>query len=109
MCSDYRKHRKGFDLLKFLAIVGFVIALIISVGWVVMYLWNKIIPPVFGLGMITYWQAVGLLILSRILFGGFGKGRFGNRHNRWHEKKQRWKEKWGKMSEEERGEWKRRM
>jgi hypothetical protein len=45
-------------------------------GLVVMGLWNLLIPPIFGLHDITFWQALGLLALSRILFGGFrGWGR----------------------------------
>ena len=39
-----------------------------------MWLWNAIMPDIFGLITITYWQAVGLLILFKILFGGFGSG-----------------------------------
>lgn len=39
-------------------------------GTVVMYLWNSILPGVLGIGVITFWQAIGILILSKILFGG---------------------------------------
>jgi ABC-type multidrug transport system fused ATPase/permease subunit len=49
-------------------------------GLVVMFLWNTLISGIFGLSMISYWQAVGLLILARVLFGGIGWGnsrRFG--------------------------------
>ncbi len=38
----------------------------------VMLLWNAVITSIFGLGVITYLQALGLLALCRILFGGFG-------------------------------------
>ena len=48
-------------------------------GEVVRRLWNWLLPPLFGLPAITFWQALGLLLLSRILFGGFG-GR-GGRHD----------------------------
>lgn len=42
-----------------------------------MLLWNSIIPSVFHIGMITFWQAAGILLLSKILFGGFrGRHRF---------------------------------
>src|ERR1043165_719868 len=41
-------------------------------GWVVQWLWNALLPPLFGFPVITFWQALGLLALSRILFGGFG-------------------------------------
>ena len=42
-------------------------------GFVVMGLWNCLMPAIFHLGVITFWQAVGLFILSKLLFG-FGKG-----------------------------------
>ena len=66
-------------------------------GFVVMGLWNWLAPAVFGLHSITFWQALGLLILSRILFGGFrgGPGHGGDwRH--------RMKDRWQKMTPEER-------
>lgn len=50
------------------------VAAVLGLGLAVMYLWNSILPVVTPLGALTYWQAVGLLILCRILFGGFGKG-----------------------------------
>lgn len=48
----------------------------LGVTWIVMLLWNCLLPEIFGLKAITYWQAMGILILSKILFGGFhfGKG-----------------------------------
>lgn len=39
-------------------------------GAVVMALWNWLLPSLFGLPLVTFWQALGLLALSRILFGG---------------------------------------
>jgi hypothetical protein len=36
-----------------------------------MHLWNFLMPAVFGLRLITFWQAVGLMLLGRLLFGGF--------------------------------------
>lgn len=46
-------------------------------GSVVRMLWNWLLPPLFGLPAITFWQALGLLLLARILFGfgGHGGGR----------------------------------
>ena len=43
-------------------------------GEVVMHLWNWLLPALFGWRLITFWQALGLLALCRILFGGFGGG-----------------------------------
>lgn len=44
-----------------------------------MLLWNWLMPAIFGLGLITFWQALGLLVLSKIIFGG---GR--HPHRDWH-------------------------
>ncbi len=57
------------------AIAG--IALFIALGGeVVMQLWNWLLPPLVGLRQITFWQAVGILALCRILFGGYGRHGF---------------------------------
>jgi hypothetical protein len=68
-------HRIGWVLL---AIVGFT-AFAFLFGAVVMWLWNALMPVIFHLGIITYWQAVGLAILGRLLFGGFHHG--GHHHH----------------------------
>ena len=57
--------------LRFLAFALFAGALI---GFAVMTLWNALLPAILGVSFITFWQAMGLLLLSRILFGGFGRG-----------------------------------
>lgn len=44
-------------------------------GLIVTLLWNSLIPPLFGLREITFWQAVGLLLLVRILVGSYGDKR----------------------------------
>ena len=41
-------------------------------GEIVLQLWNWLLPPLFGWRQITFWQALGILVLCRILFGGFG-------------------------------------
>jgi hypothetical protein len=51
-------------------------------GWVVMLLWNWLMPDIFGLKRVTYWQAWGLLILCTILFKGFGSGSSSSRSDR---------------------------
>jgi len=65
-------------------------------GFLVMYLWNWLGPAVFGLHEINFWQALGLLVLSKILFGGF-RGRSGSRYWRG-----RMRERWERMTPEER-------
>ncbi|MDR3235851.1 MAG: hypothetical protein LBT48_03890 [Prevotellaceae bacterium] len=64
----------------------------------VMWLWNVLIPDIFGLTPISFWQALGLLILARLFFSGFGYGRkFGGGFD-----KNRLRKKWQKMTPEER-------
>ena len=58
----------GWILLGITAAIGFAFLL----GYIIMLLWNWLMPDIFGLIEITYWQAVGIIILAKILFGGFG-------------------------------------
>ena len=44
-------------------------------GYVVKWVWNMLMPAIFGLGQITFWQAVGIVILAKLLFGGFSPHR----------------------------------
>src|SRR5262245_2265404 len=62
-----------FALFAPLAIVGMA-AFIFAGGFVVMWLWNWLLPPILGRPEITLWQGIGLLALCRILFGGFRLG-----------------------------------
>jgi len=52
-------------------------AFIVVGGILVQWLWNWLLPDIFGLRRVTFWEALGLLALCRILFGGFGKGGHG--------------------------------
>jgi hypothetical protein len=61
------------------AILGMLLFAFIG-GQIVRLLWNWLVPGLFGLGEITFWQALGLLALSRILFGGHGFCRSGSRN-----------------------------
>ena len=62
-----------------LGIIGFT-AFAFLFGAVIMWLWNCLMPAIFHLGLITYWQAFGLAILGRLLFGGFHHGGHHNHH-----------------------------
>ena len=89
--------------LRFLMPVGFLL-LIAGVSAIVMLLWNWLMPAIFGLVAINFWQALGIFILARILFGGFGRGRRGW-HGRMHGTKDNpIHEKWMKMTPEQRKE-----
>ncbi len=84
-------------ILRALKIAALAIAAVIVFSFVVMSLWNWLMPAVFGFRMIGFWQAVGLLILSRILFGGF-RGRPGHSMGWRHRMMARWEQ----MTPEER-------
>jgi len=68
-------------------------------GYVAMSLWNWLMPELFGLKAISYWQAIGLLVLSWIFFGRF-RGHW-HRHGRHHHWKHRMLERMSGMSPEE--------
>ena len=75
----------------------FAVAAVAALSFAVMSLWNWVMPAVFGLHAITYWQGLGLLALSKILLGGFRGGP--GRHMFW---RRRMMERWEKMTPEER-------
>jgi hypothetical protein len=84
-------------IVRRLKFVLFAAAAILVFGFVVMSLWNWLMPSLFGWRLISFWQALGLLLLSRILFGGF-RGRSGA-HMYW---RRRMMERWEQMTPEER-------
>ena len=90
---------------RWLFLAPLAILLFIAIGGeVVLQLWNWLLPPIFGLRQITFWQALGILALCRILFGGFGchgSGRSGIRR--------RMKERCEHMTPEERERFRQRM
>lgn len=59
--------------LVLLAIIG-ITGLVILFGFIIMWLWNWLMPELFGLSTIAYWQGMGLFVLAKIFFGGFGGG-----------------------------------
>jgi hypothetical protein len=84
-------------LLRGLRFALFGALAIAVVSFVFMSLWNWLTPPLFGWRAITIWQALGLLVLSRFLFGGF-RGRMGY-GGPW---RRRMAERWEQMTPEER-------
>ena len=61
---------KFFDTICYLLII---LIVCIVEGFVIGTLWNWLMPSLFGLGEITYWQAIGLFALAKLIFGfGFG-------------------------------------
>jgi len=91
--------KKSFWVKK---IIGFLLIAPIALflfSWIVMLLWNGVLVGVTGAGVVTLWQAMGILVLSKILFGGFRGGRGGH----WNHQM---KGKWQNMSPEERVQFK---
>lgn len=102
MKKEMEKNWKKAPFIVLLVLAG--IAALVAV---LMLLWNAILPDVIGVTTITYWQALGILVMSKILFGGLGKGSMKNRKG-----KAKFKQKFMHMSDEEKAsfksEWKSR-
>ena len=91
------KNCRPFRAVKMVLFALLALVVLALLGWVVMSLWNWLLPALFGWKMIGYWQALGLIVLCRLLFGGFGghcghRGYFGRRA----------RERWEQMTPEER-------
>ena len=95
--------RRRWIFIAPLAILGMVLFIAVG-GALVMQLWNWLLPPLFGWRQITVWQALGLLALCRILFGG----------SAWHDSvrsnlRRRMEERCANMTPEEREQFRQRM
>jgi len=98
-----------------LVLVGFA-AFIFVGGEVVKLLWNWLAPPLFGLPLLSFWQALALLALCRILFGGFGMHGGGRRVGRGQvvdritdRMADRFAERWQNMTPEQRERFRQRV
>ena len=98
----------GFAILVALGITAF--------GFVFMHLWNWLMPNIFGFKVIDWYQGMGLLILGKMLFGGWkGRGGRGSCHGHCGHRgyyggwKNKWKQKMMDMSPEEREKFKAKM
>ena len=98
--KEYVEHRvksrvetffKGF--VKVIVMILAAIVFLLLLGYGFMWLWNWLMPEVFGLPMLSYWKAVGILFMAKLLFGNFT----GEHHKR-HSKKSRRKSKNGMRS-----------
>jgi hypothetical protein len=75
-----RCHRGAGHIARHIALAVLLgAAFVVLFGFGVMYLWNAVMPALFGVAHITFWRAVGVLLLARILVGGFHRGHFAGR------------------------------
>jgi hypothetical protein len=98
------QHR-GHPALRGLRVAGFVLlgvagaaVFALAFGYFVMLLWNWLMPAIFHLGTIGYWQAFGIVILAKLIFGsvGGGAGRQRGRGHRHGGPRHDWSKDWGK-------------
>ena len=80
--------RRKWIFIVPLAIAGMVLFAFLG-GTIVKLLWNALLPPLFGWPVVSFWQALGLLALCRILFGGVGGHGRGYRSHRTPEERER--------------------
>jgi hypothetical protein len=90
--------KREFFVKKIPLILLFVFVFLVLLGFIIMALWNNILVPVLHISSINFWQALGIFLFSKILFGGFHGPWRGRLRNNW---KERMKEKWNKMTPEE--------
>jgi len=98
MKTMFRKRWYFFIPLIVVAFIGF--------GFFTMHLWNWLMPLLFHLPEITFWQTIGLMVLSRLILGGFG-GHHGRGHG--HHCRRDMHEKWESMTPEEREKFRENM
>jgi hypothetical protein len=107
-----RPRRKRLLWIAPLAILGALLFIFIG-GELVRLLWNWLLPGLFGWRQINFWQALGLLALCRILFGGLGLRGGGPRSGIRRRMAERWEqrmaERWEHMTPEEREKFRQRM
>jgi hypothetical protein len=89
---------RSYWLVKSLKIMAVVAVAVLAFGFLTMHLWNWLLPGILGVRPISFVQALGLLILSKILFGGFH--RHGGRGRGWNRRKM--EERLARMTPEER-------
>lgn len=80
--------------------LAFVALFALVFGLLVKWLWNMLMPGLFGLKEITYWQAFGMVVLAKLIFGGFGP----HRHDHWHRDRKSfhdWPARWRRFADDE--------
>jgi Ca2+/H+ antiporter, TMEM165/GDT1 family len=100
--------KKTFWAKKAIMVLLFASIFLAGFSFIIMSLWNNVLVSVVSVHAISFWQALGIFALCKILFGGFPAGRFGwkNAGNRWGRDMHGMREKWMSMSDEEREKFK---
>ena len=91
---------------RFLKIFAVGVLCLLLLGAIIMLLWNWLVPQLFNGPQIGFLDALGLFLLAKILFGGWGGGKWRDRGAGW---KSRYYDKLSTMSPEERERFKKRM
>ena len=99
--------KRGWWIKKFVMVIVAVAVFGTAFVLVTQYLWNWLVPALFAGPMISFWQAFGLLVLSKILFSGFGGHKGGWSRHRGNG--MYWKDKWSRMSPDEQERFKAKM
>ena len=92
---------KSNRIVKLVEVLVFAIVFVAGFGSAVWQLWNLLMPKIFSLPVIGFWQALGLLSLSWLLFGGF-RGPFGFGGHRGYGRRMRGR--WANMTPEQRAQ-----
>ncbi|MCU0417974.1 MAG: hypothetical protein MUE33_12395 [Cytophagaceae bacterium] len=100
---------KSSVALFILKIVCFAAIVLIAIGFGFMYLWNWLMPYIFQLPTISFFQGLGILLLSKLLFSGWGKKCCSNGCSTGGFWQQRWKKHTASLSEEEKARLKERI
>ncbi len=105
--EDKRDRFSGGTIFKAFRIVGWGIVglafaglFALIFGFLVKWIWNMLMPGLFGLSDITFWQAFGIIILAKLIFGGFGP----HRRDHWHRDRRLphdWAPPWRRFPHEE--------
>ena len=106
-----RPRLRNLAFIAPLAILGMLLFIFIG-GELVQHLWNGLLPSLFGFRQITFWQALGILLLCRILFGGLGLHGSGRSHVRCrlaNRLADRVGDRWDAMTTEERERFRQRL
>jgi hypothetical protein len=84
MCNKHNHQKTNHKTWRFIFGLPLILAFITLAGYVFMLLWNSVVVDIFNIKMITYWQSIGLLLISKLIFGGFHHNHCGFGHRMMH-------------------------